>query len=55
MSPPVVITLLTLLLGIQPITTDLYLPALPTLAKELHGRRVSLRKISAELAVISPR
>ena len=37
MSPSAVIALLTLLLGIQPITTDLYLPALPTLAHELHA------------------
>src|SRR5688572_9925037 len=35
MSPPVVVLLLTLLLGIQPITTDLYLPALPTLQRDL--------------------
>ena len=27
--------MLTLLLGIQPVTTDLYLPALPTLQREL--------------------
>jgi len=37
MSPPVVVLMLTLLLGIQPITTDLYLPALPTLTLELHA------------------
>jgi len=35
MSAPVVVLTLTLLLGIQPITTDLYLPALPTLARDL--------------------
>jgi len=35
MSPAAVVLLLTLLLGIQPITTDLYLPALPTLQREL--------------------
>lgn len=35
MQPAVVVWLLTLLLGIQPITTDLYLPALPTLQREL--------------------
>jgi MFS transporter, DHA1 family, multidrug resistance protein len=34
---PVVILMLTLLLGIQPIATDLYLPALPTLAHALHA------------------
>ena len=31
MSPALVVVLLSLLLGIQPITTDLYLPALPAL------------------------
>src|SRR5881392_2214299 len=35
MTSPVVVALLTLLLGIQPITTDLYLPTLPTLTREL--------------------
>lgn len=35
MPPGVVVLLLTLLLGIQPITTDLYLPALPTLTRDL--------------------
>jgi DHA1 family bicyclomycin/chloramphenicol resistance-like MFS transporter len=35
MSPLVVVLTLTLLLGIQPISTDLYLPALPTLQREL--------------------
>ena len=30
MSPAVVVMMLTLLLGIQPVTTDLYLPALHT-------------------------
>ncbi len=35
MSPVIVVVLLTLLLGIQPITTDLYLPALPTVQREL--------------------
>lgn len=35
MGPAVVVLLLTLLLGIQPITTDLYLPALPTLQRDL--------------------
>ena len=29
MSPGVIVLLLSLLLGLQPITTDLYLPALP--------------------------
>ncbi len=31
MSPPLVILILSLLLGLQPLTTDLYLPALPAL------------------------
>mgnify|MGYP001259480731 CR=1 FL=1 len=35
MSPVVVVVLLTLLLGIQPVATDLYLPAMPTLQREL--------------------
>ena len=35
MPPVVVVLLLTLLLGIQPIATDLYLPALPTLRQDL--------------------
>ena len=35
MTPLVVVMMLTLLLGIQPISTDLYLPALPTLQREL--------------------
>ena len=35
MSPALIVTLLALLLGIQPITTDLYLPALPGLAADL--------------------
>ena len=37
MSPTTVVLMLTLLLGIQPITTDLYLPALPALAGALGG------------------
>ena len=36
MDPATVVVMLTLLLGIQPVTTDLYLPALPTLTRELH-------------------
>ena len=35
MTPAVVVVMLTLLLSIQPISTDLYLPALPTLQREL--------------------
>jgi MFS transporter, DHA1 family, multidrug resistance protein len=33
MSPPLVVLVLALLLGIQPVTTDLYLPALPSLTE----------------------
>src|SRR5690606_3508250 len=33
MSPGLVVLVLTLLLGMQPITTDLYLPALPSLTQ----------------------
>jgi len=35
MAPAVIVVMLTLLLGIQPVTTDLYLPALPTLQRDL--------------------
>ena len=37
MSPLLIVTLMALLLGVQPITTDLYLPALPGLAADLHS------------------
>ncbi|WP_313572298.1 MFS transporter, partial [Comamonas terrigena] len=37
MSPLLVIGLLALLLGLQPITTDLYLPALPLLTAQLQA------------------
>ena len=33
MSPGLVVLVLALLLGIQPVTTDLYLPALPSLTE----------------------
>ncbi|MFM2049939.1 MAG: hypothetical protein RL682_430, partial [Pseudomonadota bacterium] len=35
MSPNLVVLCLALLLGLQPVTTDLYLPALPDLSQEL--------------------
>ncbi|WP_192871718.1 Bcr/CflA family efflux MFS transporter [Variovorax sp. JS1663] len=38
MSPALVVLVLALLLGIQPVTTDLYLPALPTLTAALGAR-----------------
>lgn len=37
MSPSLVVVILALLLGLQPITTDLYLPALPALTGDLAG------------------
>ena len=37
MSPLLIVTLLALLLGVQPIATDLYLPALPGLAADLNA------------------
>ena len=33
MSPGLIVLVLSLLLGLQPITTDLYLPALPTITQ----------------------
>lgn len=36
MDPATVVVMLTLLLGVQPVTTDLYLPALPMLTRDLH-------------------
>ena len=38
MSPALVVLVLALLLGIQPVTTDLYLPALPALTAALDAR-----------------
>lgn len=37
MTPERVVLILALLLGLQPVTTDLYLPGLPALTAELHG------------------
>lgn len=37
MSTPFVVLLLSLLLGLQPVTTDLYLPALPAMTEALAG------------------
>ena len=50
MSPAVVVVMLTLLLGIQPITTDLYLPALPTLQREL-GANVNAAQLTLSVLV----
>ena len=35
MTPPLIILILSLLLGMQPLTSDLYLPALPALTDSL--------------------
>lgn len=51
MSAAVVVLLLTLLLGIQPITTDLYLPALPTLQREL-GASMSATQLTLSALII---
>ncbi len=51
MSSPVLVLMLTLLLGIQPITTDLYLPALPTLAREL-GASVGATQLTLSALII---
>jgi MFS transporter, DHA1 family, multidrug resistance protein len=51
MSPLVVVLLLTLLLGIQPITTDLYLPALPTLQQDL-GASIGATQLTLSTLII---
>jgi len=45
MTPPVVVVALSLLLGIQPITTDLYLPALPALTEDF-GAQVAQAQLT---------
>jgi len=51
MRSPVVVLMLTLLLGIQPITTDLYLPALPSLTHEL-GASVAATQLTLSALII---
>ena len=51
MTPVVVVLTLTLLLGIQPISTDLYLPALPTLQREL-GASLSATQLTLSALII---
>jgi DHA1 family bicyclomycin/chloramphenicol resistance-like MFS transporter len=51
MSPAAVALLLTLLLGIQPITTDLYLPALPTLQRDL-GASIGATQLTLSALII---
>ena len=51
MTPAVVVLLLTLLLGIQPITTDLYLPALPTLQREFSASMAATQMTLSALII----
>ena len=51
MTPAVVVLSITLLLGLQPITTDLYLPAQPTLQREL-GATVSATQLTLSVLII---
>ena len=52
MRPGVVVLLLVLLLGIQPVTTDLYLPALPTLQREL-GAGIAATQLTLSALIIA--
>jgi MFS transporter, DHA1 family, multidrug resistance protein len=52
MTPGVVVMTITLLLALQPITTDLYLPALPTLQREL-GATVGAAQLTLSALIIS--
>ena len=49
MSPTIIVVLLGLLLGIQPITTDVYLPALPALQDDL---RAPMSQVQLTLAAL---
>ena len=51
MGPAIVVLLLTLLLGIQPVTTDLYLPALPTLQRDL-GASMAATQLTLSALII---
>ena len=51
MSSASVVVLLTLLLGVQPVTTDLYLPALPTVQREL-GASVAAAQLTLSALII---
>jgi len=51
MTPGTVVTALVLLLGIQPITTDLYLPALPNLQQDL-GASVAATQLTLSALII---
>ena len=51
MTPAVVVLMLTLLLGVQPVTTDLYLPALPTLMLALNTQ-VAAAQLTLSVLII---
>jgi DHA1 family bicyclomycin/chloramphenicol resistance-like MFS transporter len=51
MTPVVVVLIITLLLGLQPITTDLYLPTLPGLQSDL-GASVSAVQLTLSALII---
>jgi DHA1 family bicyclomycin/chloramphenicol resistance-like MFS transporter len=51
MSPATVVLLLTLLMGIQPVTTDLYLPALPALTRDL-GAHIASAQLTLSALII---
>ncbi|MET0335091.1 MAG: multidrug effflux MFS transporter [Rhizobacter sp.] len=51
MDPATVVLLLTLLMGIQPVTTDLYLPALPVLTRDL-GAQVASAQLTLSALII---
>ena len=51
MPPVVVVLTITLLLGLQPVTTDLYLPALPTMQREL-GATASATQLTLSALII---
>jgi MFS transporter, DHA1 family, multidrug resistance protein len=51
MTPVVVVLMLVLLLGIQPVTTDLYLPALPSLPHAL-GASVSQAQLTLSVLIM---
>ena len=49
MSPTTVVVLLALLLGIQPVTTDVYLPALPAMQADLRAAMAEVQLTFAAL------
>ena len=51
MTPGVIVLTITLLLALQPITTDLYLPSLPTLQREL-GASVGATQMTLSALII---